>query len=84
MAIARGRRKGGNANTLRRYWENKPTKRGKRSGIRYGRHGKGGDFYQCVGRVSKYMTKAQAKGYCAKRHKAATGKWPGGRRRKRR
>lgn len=82
--MARRRGRGGNATTLRKYWNNQGTKHGKRSGVAWGRHGKSGDFYTCVNRVSKHMTKAQAKGYCAKRHKEATGKWPGGRRKKRR
>jgi hypothetical protein len=77
MAKKRGGGRGGNANTLRRYWNNRGTKKGKRSGLPWGAHGKGGDFYQCVGRVSKHMTTKQARGYCALRHREATGKWPG-------
>lgn len=74
------RRRGGNAQTLRDYWSNHPTKHGKVSGIPYGHHGKGGDFYQCVARVSKYMTVKQAKGFCNLRHRDATGSYAGARR----
>lgn len=68
LARASVRRNRGNAETLRRYWT----------------HGKGaskivwgvaGDFKRCVAQVSKYMTRPE--GYCANRHKAATGFWPG-------
>lgn len=62
--MARRRGRGGNANTLRRYWNNRGTKHGKRSGVAWGTHGKGGDFYQCVGRVSKFMSPKHARGYC--------------------
>lgn len=57
----------GNANTLRRYWE-----RGK-GGAKI-RWGTGGDFNRCVRAVSKYVR--DPKGYCALRHKRATGMWP--------
>jgi hypothetical protein len=55
----------GNANTLRRFWESP------KSGIRWGT---GGDFNRCVRRVGKYLR--DPKGYCALRHKRATGMWP--------
>jgi hypothetical protein len=59
----------GNAETLRRYWL----------------YGKGaakirwntkGDWTRCVRQLSKYMG-PRAKGYCALRHKEATGMWTG-------
>ena len=59
----------GNAEELRRYWL----------------HGKGaakirwktpGDWTRCVRQLSKYMG-PRAKGYCALRHKEATGMWTG-------
>lgn len=84
VSKARGRRKVNIAQQGRLYWSNRGTSRGKRSSIKWGRHGKAGDFYSCVSHLSKHMTSSQAKGYCAKRHKEATGKWPGGRRKKRR
>lgn len=41
----------------------------------------GGDFTRCVRQARKHgMTNRQAKGACAKLHKAATGMWPGDRR----
>ena len=73
--VAHGRhRGGGSAQTLRDYWSNVPTKHGKVGGILWGI---GGDFYECVARVSKFMNPEQAKGYCALRHHQATGAWPG-------
>lgn len=65
-------RKSGNATRLRRYWT-----RG--AGAAQIGWGTAGDFQRCVTQVSKYMTKRQARGYCANRHKAAVGKWPGAR-----
>ena len=41
------------------------------------RWGTPGDFNRCVRRVSKYMPRSVAKGYCAKLHKRVVGKWPG-------
>ncbi|MFF4791836.1 hypothetical protein ACFY2M_19205 [Streptomyces sp. NPDC001276] len=58
---------GGNAQTLRNYWT-----RGE--GATKIRWGTPGDFNRCVRHLSKYMG-ARAKGYCALRHKAATGMW---------
>jgi hypothetical protein len=79
------RRKGSRriVNQGRRYWSNRGTSRGKRSGIAWGTHGKAGGFYQCVARVSPHLGKG-AKGYCALRAHEATGQWPGRRGRKRR
>jgi hypothetical protein len=81
MRKSKGRRKVNIAQQGRLYWSNRGTSRGKRSPVRYGQHGKGGDFYQCVRHMRKYVR--NPKGYCAKRHKEATGKWPGRRRRSR-
>lgn len=63
-----GRRKGGgNAQTLRNYWE-----RG--GGAKTVRWGQAGDWARCVRAVSRFMG-PKARGYCALRHKAATGMW---------
>ncbi|MEQ7008482.1 2'-5' RNA ligase family protein [Actinopolymorpha sp. B17G11] len=35
------------------------------------------DFYRCVEIAGKHMTKSQARGYCALRHREAIGVWPG-------
>jgi hypothetical protein len=62
----------GNAERLRRYW----------------RYGKGAtkirwntphDFYRCRRQLMRHahMSKRQASGYCAKAHRATTGRWPG-------
>lgn len=59
------RRSRGNAQTLRSYWTT-----GK--GAAKIRWGTGGDFNRCTKALSKYMG-ARAKGYCALRHRAATG-----------
>ncbi len=64
--MARGRRRG-NAQTLRNYWT-----KGKGAGkIRWGT---GGDYNRCVKHLAKYVR--DPKGYCALRHRAATGMWP--------
>ena len=61
----------GNAERLRRYWL-------------YGRGGMKirwntpGDWTRCYKKLRKYMG-PRAKGYCALRHKEATGTWPGSR-----
>lgn len=60
-----GRRKGGNAQTLRNYWE-----RG--GGAKTVRWGQAGDWARCVRAVSRFMG-PRAKGYCQLRHMAATG-----------
>lgn len=71
--MARGRqgagrsKGGGNAQTLRNYWEHG-------TGAARVRWGTGGDFNRCVRSVSKFMG-PRARGYCALRHKAATGMW---------
>lgn len=70
----KGTGSGGNAQTLRNYWENHPTSHGKVSGLTWGVPG---DFMKCVHRVEKFMAPEKAKGYCALRHRAATGEWPG-------
>ncbi|GLY32119.1 hypothetical protein [Kineosporia sp. NBRC 101731] len=41
------------------------------------RWGTGGDFGRCVAIAGKHMTTEQAEGYCANRHREATGQWPG-------
>jgi len=59
-----------------------------RLGKKYWERGEGGaeigwgtphDFYRCRDQLETHahMSRGQASGYCAKRHKAATGKWPG-------
>jgi hypothetical protein len=54
--------------------------------IKYWTRGKGGllidwgapcDFCSCVAHLSRYVPPQQVKGFCAKLHKRATGKWPG-------
>lgn len=62
-------RRGGNAETLRRYWASG-------TGAAKIRWGTPGDFNRCVRQTRKYMGTG-AKGYCAKLHKRATGQWPG-------
>lgn len=59
----------GNAEKLRRYWLT-----GK--GAAKIRWNTGGDWKRCVKYLSKYMG-PRAKGYCALRHKEATGMWTG-------
>lgn len=62
----------GNAEKLRRYWLY-----GK--GAAKIRWGTDGDWTRCVRQLSKYLG-PRAKGYCALRHKEATGMWTGDRR----
>lgn len=62
-----GRSDRGNAETLRRYWTSGP-------GAAKIRWGQPGDFMRCVRAVSRFMG-SRARGYCALRHKAATGMW---------
>jgi len=57
------------AEALRDYW-----REGGKGKVSWGA---GGDFTACVAAVSKYMNPDQAKGYCAIRHREATGMWPG-------
>lgn len=64
--MARRRSPRGNAATLRRYWT-----RGE--GAAKIRWGTGGDFNRCVRHLRKYIR--DPKGYCALRHKEATGMW---------
>lgn len=59
----------GNAEQLRRYWVS-----GK--GALKIRWGTEGDWKRCVRHLSKYLG-IRAKGYCALRHKEATGLWTG-------
>jgi hypothetical protein len=59
----------GGAEKLRRYWTHGP------GAAKIG-WGSGGDFMRCVAELSKYLGN-RAKGYCANRHKEATGEWPG-------
>lgn len=62
----------GNAEELRKYWTTG-------EGAAKIRWGTDGDFGRCVRLVSEHMTPERAKGYCANRHKEATGMWPGDR-----
>ncbi len=59
----------GGAEKLRRYWT-------KGKGAAKIRWGTGGDWKRCVRYLSKYLG-PRAKGYCALRHKEATGMWTG-------
>jgi hypothetical protein len=59
----------GNAEALRRYWTTGP-------GGQAIRWGTDGSYGRCVRRVSEYMTRDQAQGFCAERHHDATGEWP--------
>lgn len=61
------KRSGGNAETLRQYWTHGP-------GAAKIRWGTPGDWSRCNRQLSKYMG-PKARGYCALRHKAATGMW---------
>jgi hypothetical protein len=58
------RKRGGNAEKLRRYWESG-------AGAKKIRWGSGGDFNRCVNHLSKYLR--NPKGYCNLRHRRATG-----------
>lgn len=60
--------KGGNAETLRRYWA-------EGEGAAKIRWGVGGDWYRCVSHLRKYMG-TRAKGYCNLIHKRALGYYP--------
>jgi hypothetical protein len=60
----------GNLAVLIRYWT-----RGE-GAIKIGWN-RGGDFMRCVRLLSKYVPPGQVKGFCARLHKRATGKWPG-------
>ena len=61
------KRKGGNAERLKRHWLSP------KAGIRWGTPG---DFNRCVRKTRKYLGPG-AKGYCAVLHKRAVGTWPG-------
>ncbi len=61
----------GNAEELRTYWVE-----GEGGTVKI-RWNTPGDFTRCVGFLSEHMTPERAKGYCANRHKEATGMWPG-------
>lgn len=63
----------GGAEQLRRYWT-----RG--AGGQRIRWGVPGDFRRCVAEVERHMP-GRAEGYCANRHREATGQWPGAGRR---
>lgn len=65
---AAGVGKGGNAETLRRYWA-------EGEGAAKIRWGVGGDWYRCVKHLRKYMG-TRAKGYCNLLHKRALGFYP--------
>jgi hypothetical protein len=58
----------------RRYWDDRPTSRGKTAGVGYALHS--GSFTRCVSRVQKFLG-PRAKGYCTLRFHDATGAWPG-------
>lgn len=58
---------GGNAQTLRDYWTHG-------TGAAKIGWGTAGDFNRCTKQLHKYLG-PRAKGYCALRHKAATGMW---------
>lgn len=60
----------GGAERLRRYW----TRGAGAAKIAWGTPG---DFKRCVTLVSEHMDPKRAKGYCALRHKEATGEWAG-------
>lgn len=54
--------------------------------IKYWSRGKGAaligwgaecDFCSCLAHLAKYVPAGQVKGFCARLHKRATGKWPG-------
>ncbi len=60
----------GNLAVLIRYWT-------KEEGAAKVGWGRGGDFMRCVRHLSKYVPPNQVKGFCARLHKRATGKWPG-------
>ena len=62
-----GNRRIGSAQRLRDYWE-----RGK--GALKIRWGTPGDYDRCVRELTPYLGE-RAHGYCALRHKAATGMW---------
>jgi len=64
----------GGAEKLRRYWLYGP-------GAAKIRWNTGGDWKRCVRLLSKYLG-VRSKGYCALRHKEATGMWTGDRRHK--
>lgn len=68
LAKQAGVGKGGNAETLRRYWAE-----GK--GAAKIRWGQGGDWYRCVSHLKKYMG-TRSKGYCNLLHKRALGYYP--------
>jgi len=59
----------GNAEQLRRYWTHG-------EGAAKINWGTPGDFKRCVALVERHMP-GRAEGYCANRHKEATGGWPG-------
>lgn len=61
-----------NTERLKQYWEHG-------EGAAKIRWGVPGDFNRCVRLVVQHahMTPERAKGYCANRHKGATGAWPG-------
>lgn len=65
---AAGVGRGGNAETLRRYWA-------EGEGAAKIRWGVGGDWYRCVKHLRKYMG-VRAKGYCNLIHKRALGYYP--------
>lgn len=60
----------GGAERLRRYWTHG-------AGAAKIAWGTPGDFKRCVTLVSEHMDPKRAKGYCALRHKEATGEWAG-------
>jgi hypothetical protein len=68
LGKAAGVGKGGNAETLRRYWA-------EGEGAAKIRWGVGGDWYRCTKQLRKYMG-VRAKGYCNLLHKRVLGYYP--------
>lgn len=64
------RRNQGDISKLIRYWTVGPG----RAKIGWG---KPCDFCSCVNQLRKYVPAAQLKGFCARLHRRAVGRWPG-------
>lgn len=69
----RGRGRGFIARQGIRWANNRGTNKGKKAPIGWGSPG---DFRRCL-RVMHHVPARMRKGYCANRHKEATGRWPG-------
>lgn len=72
MARKRTGKRGGSAETLRRYWSS-----GGKGGAKI-RWGTPGDWTRCERQLRKYLG-PRAKGYCQKMHKRNTGVFTGSR-----